>query len=78
MPESSTERMSRDIENLKADMNELRMSVAVRDEAAKNTNIRLDKIESMLSRITWLVIGGIVSGAVAFMMAGGFSGAPPI
>lgn len=29
-------------------------------------------IKSTMSRIMWLIIGGIISGLVAFMMSGGF------
>jgi hypothetical protein len=30
-------------------------------------------IQTSLSRINWLIIGGIISGVIAFVMQGGFS-----
>ncbi|SMF66136.1 hypothetical protein SAMN02982989_3441 [Xaviernesmea oryzae] len=34
---------------------------------------RLNRIDTNLSRLMWLFIGGIVAGIVAFMLKGGFS-----
>ncbi len=34
-------------------------------------NTRLGRIESTLSRLTWILVGGILSGLVAFIARGG-------
>jgi len=49
----------------------LEQKYAVREETLAGINTRLDRIESTLSRITWLLIGGIISGAIAFIIQGG-------
>lgn len=71
------ERLSRRMDDLEGTVTDIRLSLAARDEGFRNANVRLDKIEAMLSRVTWLIIGGIVSGAVAFIIAGGLR-VPPI
>lgn len=38
-------------------------------------HVRLEKIESVMSRLVWLVLGGIVSAFMAFLISGGLSGA---
>lgn len=65
------DRLARRVDDLEETVTEIRLSLAARDEGFRNANIRLEKIESMLSRVTWLIIGGIISGAVAFIIAGG-------
>lgn len=45
---------------------------ARKDEQMLNIQRDLEAIKGNLSKIVWLIIGGIVMGAVAFMMAGGF------
>ena len=65
------------MDDLEGTVTDIRLSLAARDEGFRNANVRLDKIEAMLSRVTWLIIGGIVSGAVAFIIAGGLR-VPPI
>ena len=76
-PVTDYDRLFRRVEDLEETVTQIRLSLATRDEGFRNTNIRLEKIEAMLSRVTWLIIGGIISGAVAFIMAGGFR-VPPI
>lgn len=71
------DRLARRVDDLEETVTEIRLSLAARDEGFRNANIRLEKIESMLSRVTWLIIGGIISGAVAFIIAGGLR-VPPI
>lgn len=53
---------------------------ARKDEQFKNMDIRftsidkkIEAINSTLSRIMWLVLGGIIMGAVGFMLKGGFN-----
>lgn len=45
---------------------------AVRDEQFKGIEKALTTIQGTLSRINWLMIGGIVLGFVGFMLRGGF------
>lgn len=71
------DRLSRRMDDLEETVTEIRLSLAARDEGFRYTNVRLEKIENMLGRVTWLIIGGIVSGAVAFIIAGGLR-VPPI
>ena len=47
------------------------MSVAIREEGMKSTHMRLDKIETVLSRLTWLLVSGIGMAFVAFIVSGG-------
>ena len=46
---------------------------AVRDERWNATLDRLNKIDGHLSKIVWLVIGGIVAALVAFIVGGGLA-----
>lgn len=71
------DRLSRRMDDLEETVTEIRLSLAARDEGFRHTNARLEKIENMLGRVTWLIIGGIISGAVAFVIAGGLR-VPPI
>lgn len=50
---------------------DLEQKYAVREETLKAIDTRLSRIESTLSRITWLIIGAIISAAIAFMLSGG-------
>lgn len=49
----------------------LEQKYAVREETMMGVNTRLGRIESTLSRITWILVGGILSGLVAFIAQGG-------
>lgn len=71
------DRLSRRMDDLEETVTEIRLSLAARDEGFRHANARLEKIENMLGRVTWLIIGGIISGAVAFIIAGGLR-VPPI
>lgn len=44
---------------------------AVREETTVNIIKRLDKIESTLSRLTWIVITAVVGAAITFLLNGG-------
>jgi hypothetical protein len=53
---------------------------ARKDEQFKNMDVRftsidkkIESINATLSRIMWLVLGGIIMGAVGFMLKGGFN-----
>jgi hypothetical protein len=50
---------------------ELERSYAVREESLKTVNDRLGRIESTLSRITWLIVTAIIVAAMTFIMNGG-------
>ncbi|WP_245432986.1 hypothetical protein [Mesorhizobium sp. WSM3866] len=43
------------------------------DDKIDGVGQKVDKISSDLSRIMWLVLAGIVSGIVMFMIRGGFA-----
>jgi len=49
----------------------LEQKYAVREETLRVIDTRLGRIETTLSRITWLIIGAIGSGAMAFIINGG-------
>lgn len=50
---------------------EVEQSIAVRDETMKSITSRLDKIETVLSRLTWLMVTGIAGAFLAFVLGGG-------
>lgn len=43
------------------------------EERSKNMEQKLEKIDSNLSRLMWIFIGGIVMGVVAFILKGGLN-----
>jgi len=43
------------------------------DDKIDGVGKKVDKISSDLSRIMWLVLAGIISGIVMFMIRGGFA-----
>ena len=49
----------------------LERQVAVREETMKGVEVRLAKIEVVLSKLTWLIIAAIVAAAMAFILSGG-------
>ena len=55
------------------DVVDIRLSLAVREEGMKSTHARLDKIEAILSRLTWLLVSGIGMAFIAFIVGGGLS-----
>lgn len=61
-------RVQRDIESARHDERWKHM-----DDKIDGVGKKVDKISSDLSRIMWLVLAGIVSGIVMFMIRGGFA-----
>jgi hypothetical protein len=59
-------------DTLKERVIEVEQTLAVREEAMKSIVDRLTKIETILSRLTWLLVTGIGGGVVAFLVSGGF------
>ena len=55
------------------DVVDIRLSLAAREEGMKSTHARLDKIETLLSRINWLILSGIGMAVIAFIVGGGLS-----
>lgn len=55
------------------DVVHIRLSLAAREEGMKSTHARLDKIETLLSRINWLILSGIGMAVIAFIVGGGLS-----
>lgn len=58
-----------------------RVTVVERQQAVKSATdeaieARLTKIEVVLSRLTWLMVSGIVGAAIAFVVSGGLAGVP--
>lgn len=45
--------------------------LAVRQETLKGISERLSKIETTLSRLTWIVITAVVGAALTFLLNGG-------
>jgi hypothetical protein len=70
-PVTDYEKLARRVDALHDDMVDVRMSMAVREEGMKSTHARLDKIETILSRLTWLLVSGIGLAFVAFVVGGG-------
>ena len=60
-------------DTLREQVNKLRVDVDVKAEVDRNFDRRLDKIETLLSRLTWLIVAGIVSAFVSFMLSGGMA-----
>ncbi len=57
-----------------------RVTLVERQQAVKSATdasieIRLEKIETVLSRLTWLLVAGIGGAAIAFVVSGGLSAA---
>ena len=68
MPEVSSE-MYRALDRIVT----LERQMAVREEMMKGVELRLSKIETILSRLTWIVVTGIGGALVAFVISGGLS-----
>ena len=62
-------------ETLKSDFETMRTEAAVRAERDKSIEARLAKIESILARLTWLIVAGIGVAFVSWVVSGGL--APP-
>jgi pyruvate/2-oxoacid:ferredoxin oxidoreductase alpha subunit len=58
-------------ETLRDRVTSVEMENAVREEADRNIERRLDKIETILSRLTWLMVTGIGSAFFLFVASGG-------
>lgn len=52
---------------------DLEQKYAVREETLKAIEIRLSRIETVLSRLTWLMVTGIGGAFVAFVIGGGLA-----
>ena len=69
-PISDYDRLADRVDILAGDVQEIRLSLAVREEGMKSTHARLDKIETILSRLTWLLVSGIGTAFIAFIVSG--------
>lgn len=72
-PVTDYDRLFRRVEDLEETVTQIRLSLATRDEGFRNTNIRLEKIEAILSRLTWLMVSSIVMAFAAFVIGGGLN-----
>ncbi len=52
----------------------LRNDMNIAEVRREHIDARFDKLEQTLSKLVWLVVGGFVSGGVAFVMSGGVTG----
>ncbi len=54
---------------------DLRRDVAVRAEVQRSIEKRLDAIENVLSRLTWLIVGAVITSVVEMVVySGGIPG----
>ena len=72
-PVTDYDRLFRRVEDLEETVTQIRLSLATRDEGFRNTNIRLEKIEAILSRLTWLMVSSIVMAFAAFVIEDGLN-----
>ena len=72
-PVTDYARLFRRVEDLEETVTQIRLSLATRDEGFHNTNTRLEKIETILSRLTWLMVSSIVTAFAAFIIGGGLN-----
>jgi hypothetical protein len=52
----------------------LEMDAAVADERLRHIQASLDRINSGIGRLGWLVVTGLVGGVLAFILDGGLGG----
>ena len=57
-------------EALRERVTDVEQILAVREEAMKSIIDRLTKIETILSRLTWLLVTGIGGAFIAFLLSG--------
>ena len=51
----------------------LEITVAVESERYMSILKRLDKIDSHVGRLVWLILGGIIAAFIAFVVGGGLT-----
>ena len=59
--------------NVRDRVTELERKSSVKEVTDEGIEERLAKIESILSRLTWIILGGIVAAFGAFMINGGLA-----
>lgn len=64
------------VDEVKKEVNDLRMHEAVAVVHRENVEKRLLSIEAILSRLTWLLITALGLAAVSFIIRGGLSSVP--
>jgi len=57
--------------NLETRVRKLEERLAVVEQRDKEIIFRLEKIESTLTRVNWLIVSAIVAGIMGFIMKGG-------
>jgi hypothetical protein len=60
-------------ENLKDRVTLVERQQAVKSATDASIETRLTKIETVLSRLTWLMVSGIGGAAIAFVVSGGLN-----
>jgi hypothetical protein len=58
-------------EQLKRDFNEAKTQAAVAVVVAKALETRVEKLETIISRVTWIIVTGIGLAFMAFVISGG-------
>lgn len=65
--------LKNDYDKLKQDFNDMRIEHAQAMERQRALITSIDKIETAIGRLIWLVAGGFVSAAVMWVINGGLS-----
>lgn len=64
-----------EFDQMRIHVEDLRRDVAVRAEAQRSIEKRLDAIENVLSRLTWLIVTAVVGAVIAMVVySGGIPG----
>ena len=64
----------RRIHAIEKEQNSIRRDMAIAEVRREHIDTRFDRLEAALSKLVWLVVGGFVSGGIAFIMTGGITG----
>ena len=65
-----------DFNQMRGLVEDLRLEAAVKAETQRSIEKRLDAIENVLSRLTWLIVSAVAVAVIGMVVySGGFSGA---
>lgn len=83
MAETKLDTVEAGLLDLRRRVDELMLRLAVKDEREKHVDAKLDEIKkdveglsTLINRVGWIVIAAIISGAMKFILDGGFTIAP--
>lgn len=57
--------------SLEAKVGNLEIRVAITENNIDNINKKLDKIDTNISRLTWIVVGAVVAAVLKMVLSGG-------